>query len=89
MQQFSSRALDSEEIHERLRDNSDSLSEFSQGSDIGIYVHIEPDAEIDGPYLSDGYSNSDDGQVNANVGCGGCNEDCGACGCNGSYNDKD
>jgi hypothetical protein len=33
-----------------------------------IFDHIDPDAEICGPVLSDSCSNSDDGQASANVG---------------------
>jgi hypothetical protein len=39
-----------------------------------IFYHIDPDAEICGPVLSDSCSNSDDGQGSANVGG---DDDCG------------
>jgi hypothetical protein len=57
----------------------DSFSEFSQDSHIDITDHVDPDAKIRGPDLSDSGSNSDDGQASANV--GGDN--------GGGYDDKD
>jgi hypothetical protein len=42
-----------------------------------IYLIVSiPDAEMCGPLLSDNFSNSDDGQANANA-------------CGGGYNDED
>jgi hypothetical protein len=40
----------------------DSFGEFSQDSDIDIFDHTDPDAEICGSDMSDSCSNSDDGQ---------------------------
>jgi hypothetical protein len=68
MASSSGHALDSKQIHEKLRNDSDSFSEFSQDSDIDIIDHVDPDAEISGPDLSDSGSNSDDGEASANVG---------------------
>jgi hypothetical protein len=61
-------ALESKEIHEQLHDNLDSFSDFSQDSVIDIFDRTDPDSEISRPDLSDSCSNSDDGQVSANVG---------------------
>jgi hypothetical protein len=36
------------QIREQLHDDSDSLSEFSQDSDIDITEHTDPDAKISG-----------------------------------------
>jgi hypothetical protein len=59
----SGRALDNKQIREQLHDDSDSFSEFSQESDICMFDHIDPDAEISGPDLRDSCSNSDDCEV--------------------------
>jgi hypothetical protein len=53
--------LDSKQIHEQLHDDSVSFSEFSQDSDIDILDHIDPEAKICGPDLSDSIRHSDDG----------------------------
>jgi hypothetical protein len=45
--------LDSKQIHEQFHDDSDSFSEFSQDSDVDIFDHIDPDAKMSGPDLSD------------------------------------
>jgi hypothetical protein len=62
MASSSKHALDSKQIHEQLRDDSYPFSKFSHDSDIEIFDHIDTDAEISGPDLSDG-CNSDDDQV--------------------------
>jgi hypothetical protein len=57
-----------------MHEDSDSSSEF-------IFHHIDPDAKICGPDLSDSCINSDDGQVSGNIG----GNDGGGCG----YDDKE
>jgi hypothetical protein len=56
-------ALDSKQIHEQLHDDSNSFTEFSQDSDIDIFDHVDPDAVICGPDLSESCSNSHDTAV--------------------------
>jgi hypothetical protein len=73
--------LDSKQIHEQLHDDSDSFTEFSQDSDIDIFDHINPVAEICGPDLSESCSISDDCQASANVGRRG--------GCSAGHNNED
>jgi hypothetical protein len=70
-----------------LYDDSDHFNEFGQDSDIDIFDHIDPDSNISGPDLSNSCSNSDAGQVSANVGVGDSGNDDGG-GCSGGYNDK-
>jgi hypothetical protein len=87
MASFSSRPLDSKQIHEQLQADSDSFSKFCQDSGIDIFDHTGPDGEISGPNLSDSCSYSDDGQARANV--GGCGGTGGGGSGSGGYNDED
>jgi hypothetical protein len=79
---------DSKQIHEQLRDDSDSFSEFNQDSGIDTFYGIDPDAEICGPDWDESCGNSGDCQASVNV--NGDNDDNGGGGsCSGGYNDED
>jgi hypothetical protein len=67
MASTSGRALGRKQIREQQHDDLDSFSEISQVADIDIIEHRYPDNKINRPDLNDSCSNSDDGQVGANV----------------------